>query len=575
MTTQQPITSAPIHQFNHKKYRPFSVIKKANRRWPDKTIEQAPQWCSVDLRDGNQALMEPMNAEQKLAMFNLLVDVGFKEIEVGFPSASLPDFNFVRQLIEENLIPDDVTIQVLVQARESLIARTFEALQGAQKAIVHVYNSTSVVQREQVFKKSKEEIKGIAVQGAHWLNQYAAKQPETQWQFQYSPESFTGTEIDYAVEVINAVTAVWQTPEQAQQPLVTDKKVIINLPATVEMSTPNVYADQIETICENIARRDNIIISLHTHNDRGCGVAAAELGVMAGADRIEGTLLGNGERTGNMDIVTMAMNLYSQGIDPTLNFNNMDRIINVVEQCTKLAVHPRHPYAGELVFAAFSGSHQDAINKCLALDKEKRQADQNAHWNVAYLPIDPQDLGRDYQQVIRINSQSGKGGIAYILEQHYELKLPRWLQIDFSSHVQHLSETSETEVSAAQIFKLFNSTYLTEHNIINSYRLTRHDEIDHLAVQLTSNAEQTKQVVELNGAGNGVLSAFIQSMNTYFQKDIILVDYFEHTLGSNEKAEAICYVQINIAGKRICGVGKNNDILQASMQAILNAINND
>jgi 2-isopropylmalate synthase len=409
-----------VSSFNHKKYRPFPPIRKTNRRWPDQIIEHAPDWCSVDLRDGNQALIEPMSPSQKMTMFELLVDVGFKEIEVGFPAASQTDFDFVRQLIEEDRIPSDVTVQVLTQAREPLIGRSFEALKGARKAIMHLYNSTSTIQREQVFKKSRDEIKAIAVDGAKWVREYAAQQSDTEWQFQYSPESFTNTELDYALEVCDAVIDVWQpTPS---------KKVIINLPATVEVATPNVYADQIETFCDRVSHRDNVTISLHTHNDRGCGVAAAELGVMAGADRIEGTILGNGERTGNMDIVTMAMNIYSQGIDPKLDLSDMDRIINVVEKCTQLAVHPRHPYAGELVFAAFSGSHQDAINKCMAIDESKRAIEgSDSHWQVAYLPIDPKDVGRSYQEVIRINSQSGKGGIAYVLEQEYGLIMPRWM----------------------------------------------------------------------------------------------------------------------------------------------------
>lgn len=569
MSNQPNATNA----FNHKKYRAFPPLKKVNRQWPDKLIEHAPLWCSVDLRDGNQALMEPMNIEQKLIMFKLLVDIGFKEIEVGFPSASAPDFNFVRQLIEQSLIPDDVTIQVLVQARETLIARTFESLKGVKKAIVHLYNSTSLVQREQVFKKSKQEIKKIATQGAHWLNSYAAKQPKTQWQFQYSPESFTGTEMSYAIEVIDAVTAIWQTEAHAKQVLVTQLPVIINLPATVEMSTPNIYADQVETICEQIARRDRIIISLHTHNDRGCGVAAAELGVMAGADRIEGTLLGNGERTGNMDIVTMAMNLYSQGIDPKLNLSNTDKIINVVEQCTQLAVHPRHPYVGELVFAAFSGSHQDAINKCLSVDDSKRKDDPNAHWNVAYLPIDPKDLGRDYQQVIRINSQSGKGGVAYILDKHYQLKLPRWLQIDFSQHVQHLSETSASEISPIQIIELFTRVYLETNKKISRYDISRRNNQEELTVAFTPRSGAKD--ITISGKGNGILSAFVHGLCHYYKKNIILVDYTEHTLGQDENAKAIAYVQVSIEGQRFCGVGENTNVIHASMIAILNAISDD
>ncbi|MDN2663324.1 2-isopropylmalate synthase [Psychromonas sp. 14N.309.X.WAT.B.A12] len=553
--------------FNHKKYRAFAPIQKTDRRWPNLVIDHAPDWCSVDLRDGNQALIEPMSPTQKLEMFKLLVDVGFKEIEVGFPAASAPDFDFVRQLIEENHIPDDVTIQVLTQAREPLIARSFEALKGAKKAIVHLYNSTSTVQREQVFKKSRDEIKGIAIQGAEWVKEMAEQQPETQWSFQYSPESFTGTEMDYALEVCDAVINVWQpTP---------DNKVIINLPATVEVSTPNVYADQIEWINDNISHRDSVRISLHTHNDRGCGVAAAELGVLAGADRIEGTLLGNGERTGNMDIVTMAMNIYSQGIDPELVLSDMDRIISTVERCTQLAVHPRHAYAGELVFAAFSGSHQDAINKCMSIDAEKRKDDPNAHWEVAYLPIDPRDLGRSYQQVIRINSQSGKGGVAYVLEQDYGIQMPRWMQVDFSPHIQAFAEQSEAEVGPTAIHEIFSNTYLNPvHAVtIDSYQLSREGSVDTLEAKV----QAQDQHIELSGKGKGVLDAFVKGLSAAIGHDIVLLDYNEHALPSklgaeNEQAEAMAYVQISIQGQRYCAASHCDDIVTASMQALLNAL---
>ena len=549
--------------YNFRKYRPFPPIAKRARRWPDRVIEQAPEWCSVDLRDGNQALIEPMNPSQKLAMFQLLVDVGFKQIEVGFPAASQTDFDFVRQLIEQDLVPDDVTIQVLTQAREPLIARSFEALKGARRAIMHLYNSTSTVQREQVFKMSREEIKGIAVQGAAWVRDYAARQTDTDWQFQYSPESFTNTELDYAIEVCDAVIAVWQP--------VTRNKIIINLPATVEVATPNVYADQIETVCDRISHRDQVSISLHTHNDRGCGVAAAELGVMAGADRIEGTLLGNGERTGNMDIVTMAMNLYSQGIDPGLDLSDMDRIINVVERCTQLPVHPRHPYAGELVFAAFSGSHQDAINKCLAIDAREREANgPDSHWKVAYLPIDPRDVGRSYQEVIRINSQSGKGGVAYVLEQDYGLILPRWLQVDFSPHVQRRAEASESEVSTAAIRKIFDDTYLDVEAAmtVESYQAARAKGTDRLSAVLVSGDSR----FEIASDGKGILDAFIGALNARLDARLVIVDYSEHTLGDNEQSEAMAYVQLNIGGQRVCGAGCSEDIVGASLRAVLNAI---
>ena len=552
-----------MSQFNHKKYRPFPAIAKTDRRWPDRVIEKAPDWCSVDLRDGNQALVEPMTPSQKLSMFQLLVDVGFKQIEVGFPAASQPDFDFVRQLIEQNLIPDDVTIQVLTQAREPLIARSFEALKGARSAIMHLYNSTSTVQREQVFRMSKDEIRNISVQGAICVRDYATLQPETKWQFQYSPESFTNTELDYAVEICDAVIEVWQPTPQ--------NKTIINLPATVEVATPNVYADQIETICDQIRHRDCVTISLHTHNDRGCGIAAAELGVMAGADRIEGTLLGNGERTGNMDIVTMAMNLYSQGIDPKLNFSDMDRIINVVEACTQLTVHPRHPYAGELVFAAFSGSHQDAINKCLAIDEQERQAEgPDKHWKVAYLPIDPRDVGRTYQEVIRINSQSGKGGVAYVLEQDYGLILPRWLQVDFSPHVQRFAEQSETEVSTEQIRQIFQDTYIDVGKPISveSYQAARFKGSDQLTAMLVTQSGR----VEISSEGKGILDAFVSAINSKLDTRLVLVDYSEHTLGDNEQSEAMAYVQLNINGMRFCGAGCSEDIVGASLRAVLNAV---
>lgn len=552
--------------FNHKKYRAFAPMQKADRRWPNQVIEQAPLWCSVDLRDGNQALIEPMSPSQKLDMFKLLVDVGFKEIEVGFPAASAPDFDFVRQLIEQDLIPDDVTIQVLTQARETLIKRSFDALKGAKKAIVHLYNSTSTVQREQVFKKSRDEIKAIAVEGAEWVRDFARTQPQTKWSFQYSPESFTGTEMNYALEVCDAVIAVWH-------PTI-ENKVIINLPATVEVSTPNVYADQIEWVCDNISQRDAVTISLHTHNDRGCGVAAAELGVLAGADRIEGTLLGNGERTGNMDIVTMAMNIYSQGIDPQLNFADMDRIIATVERCTQLAVHPRHAYAGELVFAAFSGSHQDAINKCMVIDDKKRVIDPETPWQVAYLPIDPRDLGRTYQQVIRINSQSGKGGVAYVLDQNYGVQIPRWMQVDFSPYVQAVAEKSESEVSSAAIYDIFSETYLTpkQNNHINSYQLNRRGNKDILHAEIVTDGG----VTTINSEGKGLLDAFVRGLSDVIQSDIALIDYNEHAMPSklgaaNEQAEAIAYVQLSIQGKRYCAAAKCEDIVSASLQAVLNA----
>ena len=539
--------------FNHQKYPAITTINKADRRWPERVIERAPTWCSVDLRDGNQALIDPMTPAQKLEMFEMLVSVGFTQIEVGFPAASQPDFDFVRKLITQNRIPPQVTIQVLTQARQDLIQRTFESLQGVDRAIVHVYNSTSTVQRKNVFNASREQIKQIAINGAQWVQDCAAQQPSTQWQFQYSPESFTGTEIDYAVQVCNAVIDVWQpTPEN---------KIILNLPATVEVATPNVYADQIEWFCDHIQQRQSVIISLHTHNDRGCGVAASELGVLAGAERVEGTLLGNGERTGNMDIVTMAMNCYSAGVDPQLDFSHLDRVINVVEKCTQLKVHPRHPYAGELVFAAFSGSHQDAINKCLALYQD------GDTWDVAYLPIDPRDLGRNYQQVIRINSQSGKGGVAYVLEQEYGIKMPRWLQVDFSPIVQREAENTAVEVSAQQISTLFNQTYLKPPSsmVLKGYQVSRAQKMDTMTATLIDNGKEHHLV----GEGQGVLEAFISGLSDYTQQNIVIIEYNEH---SNDGSEAIAYVQLSVNSQRVCGAGRSRDILGATLNAILHAL---
>ncbi len=542
--------------FDHRKYQAFQPINLPDRRWPSRTIDRAPRWCSVDLRDGNQALIEPMTAVQKSQLWDQLIKIGFKEIEVGFPSASSHDFEFVRQLIENNRIPEDVTVQVLTQARPDLIEKTFQALRGVRRAIVHVYNSTSTVQREQVFGLDRQGIIDVAVRGAELVQAGAEKYPETEWIFEYSPESFTGTELDFAVEVCDAVTAVWQpTPE---------RPVIINLPATVEMSTPNIYADQIEWFCARVARRDSLIISLHTHNDRGCAVAAAELGVLAGADRVEGTLMGNGERTGNMDVVTMAMNLYSQGVDPALNLQHMDEIIQTVKECTRLPVHPRHPYAGELVFTAFSGSHQDAIKKCLS------QQDGREAWEVAYLPIDPADIGRSYQEVIRINSQSGKGGIAYVLARDYGLEIPRWLQIEFSAVVQGYAEQHEGEVESAEIHQLFQQTYL--HNEgrwrLGNYQVRREDGVDRLQLELHNGG-----VHQISGSGNGVVAAFVNAMESVTGKQIVLVEYNEHALSQSADAEAVCYIQLNIDGERQCGVGRSHDIIQASLDGILGAIN--
>lgn len=545
-----------MSSFDHTKYRPFEPVAIENRTWPDQEITTAPIWASVDLRDGNQALVEPMTVDQKKEFFKLLVDVGFKEIEVGFPAASQLDFDFVRWLVEEEQVPDDVYIQVLTQARPELIERTYESLKGAKKAVVHVYNSTSKTQREQVFRLGKDGIKEIAVKGAQCVKEHAAKHPETEWVFQYSPESFTGTETDFAVEVCDAVIDVWQpTPEN---------KCIINLPATVEVTTPNRFADQIEYFCRKVKNRDSIIVSLHTHNDRGCGVAAAELGLMAGADRIEGTLLGNGERTGNMCVVTMAMNMYSQGVNPELNFADMDRVISVVQSCTQLPVHPRHAYAGELVFTAFSGSHQDAIKKCLA-----NQTDDKP-WDVAYLPIDPRDIGRSYQEVIRVNSQSGKGGVAFALEQEYGLALPRWLQVELSPIVQRFSEEDGGVIEAADMKRLFEENFMTASApyALGNYELSKKDR-DSVTAELTHKDGN----ISVQGEGNGALSAFTSALSEQFNIRVDIVQYQEHALTVGSDSQAIAYIQANIDGERYNGVAIDNDIVSASIQAVLATVN--
>ena len=544
------------NNFSHTKYRAFPPVKKANRRWPDNVIEKAPHWCSVDLRDGNQALIEPMTVEQKCSLFTLLVELGFKEIEVGFPAASGPDFDFVRKLIDDKMIPDDVTIQVLTQAREHLITRTFEALSGCRRAVVHVYNSTSTVQREQVFQRDRAGIIEIAEEGARMVAEEAKNHPDTEWVFQYSPESFTGTEMDFAVDICNAVLNIWQpTP---------DKPVILNLPATVEMSTPNIFADQVEWFLENIDNRESVICSIHTHNDRGCAVAAAELAVMAGADRIEGTLFGNGERTGNMDIITMAMNLYSQGVDPELNLSRSNDIIRVYTETTNLPVHPRHPWFGELVYTAFSGSHQDAIRKCLHRRKD------NEPWEVAYLPIDPADIGRDYQEVIRINSQSGKGGVAFILEQEQGLQTPRWLQIALSSAVQQEAENNATEISGDKIWEIFQKRFMTQDGgwQIGNYRLEHSSQEDTVDVELHNHNDK----VSIQKTGKGPLDAFSNGLEKLgVQLDIL--DYSEHALDNGSDARAVSYVHASVNGQRYCGVGIDRDIVLASLKAMLAAAN--
>ena len=545
----------PSSRFDHRKYKPFQPIALSDRTWPDQVIESAPIWCSVDLRDGNQALIEPMSVEQKKKMFELLVEVGFKEIEVGFPAASQPDFDFVRCLIEENRVPGDVTIQVLTQARPELIQRTFESLRGARRAILHVYNSTSTVQREKVFKTDEAGIIDIAEVGATEVKRCAELAPETEWVFQYSPESFTGTEMDFAIEVCDAVNAVWQpTPENP---------AIINLPATVEMATSNIYADQIEYFCRKLKNRDSVIISLHTHNDRASAVAAAELAVMAGAQRVEGTLLGNGERTGNMDIVIMAMNLYSQGIDPSLDLHDMDRIVAVVRECTQIDVHPRQAYSGDLVFTAFSGSHQDAIKKCLDIYEE------GTPWEIAYLPIDPRDIGRTYQDVIRVNSQSGKGGVAYVLANKFGFQLPRWLQIEFSRVVQKVTEDTGQEISPDQIWALFNSHYLDSAKALSleDFTIAKQEGRETFAAKLNYMGE----MIAINGEGDGVLDAFVEALKDAIKLDVEIMEYGEHALGQGADAEAVTYIQIRCEGQRYSGVAISKDIIASSLNAFMGA----
>jgi len=542
--------------FNHTRYRPAPQINIADRTWPSKQIEQAPIWASVDLRDGNQALLEPMGVHQKQRLWKLLVKLGLKQIEVGFPSASQPDYDFIRWLIEENQIPDDVTVQVLVQARKELIDRTYESLRGVKRAVVHVYNSTSTVQRERVFRKDREGIKAIAVQGAQWVKEGAEQYPEVDWMFEYSPESFTSTEIDYAVEVCNAVMDVWQ-PTPAQP-------CILNLPSTVEVATPNVFADQIEYFCRHLKNREAAIVSVHTHNDRGCAVAAGELALLAGADRVEGTLLGNGERTGNMDIVTMAMNLYSQGVDPKLDLSNPDEIITVYTECTRLPVHPRHPWIGELVYTAFSGSHQDAIKKCLNVQGE------DEHWQVAYLPIDPKDIGRDYQAVIRVNSQSGKGGMAFVLERDFGIHLPRWMQTELAPVVQKATEAAGTELSSQAIFDLLKENFIVDQRPVSlkSYQIER-DGHEQVHAKLIIDGQE----VEVNGAGEGVVSAFLDAWAKESGQVINVIDYSEHAIGEGTSAEAAAYYLINVDGARVGGMALDNDSLGASLRALISAIN--
>jgi 2-isopropylmalate synthase len=539
------------------KYRPFPAVQLADRQWPGQTITRPPVWMSTDLRDGNQALIEPMSPEKKLRFFEMLVKIGIKEIEVGFPSASQTDFDFVRMLIDDKRIPDDVTVIVLTQARDELIRRTVESVVGARRAVVHIYNSVAPVFRRVVFGMSREEIVQIAVNGTRLVKELVAQHPQTQWGLEYSPESFSTTELDFSKQIVDAVSAVWQ-PTPANP-------MIVNLPSTVEASTPNVYADQIEWMCRHLERRESLVISVHPHNDRGTAVAAAELAVMAGADRVEGCLFGNGERTGNVDLVTLAMNLYTQGVHPGLDFSDIDAVRQLVEDCNQLPVHPRHPYAGDLVFTAFSGSHQDAIKKGFA----KQQAD--AIWEVPYLPIDPADLGRSYDAVIRVNSQSGKGGMAYLLEQEYGLALPRRLQIEFSRAVQKVADASGREIAAADIHALFVREYLEQDTPYTyvSHRMTENSDRAE-PVQLDVSISRHHATQSRQGTGNGPIDAFVNALGL----DIRLMDYHEHAIGSGANARAACYVELRVDnGPTLFGAGIDSNIVTASFKAVLSAVN--
>lgn len=541
------------------KYRPFAPVRLADRTWPDAVITKPPVWCSVDLRDGNQALIEPMDIARKLRMFEALVAIGFKEIEVGFPSASQVEFDFLRKLIDEDRIPADVTIQVLTQAREPLIRRTFEALQGARRAIVHLYNATAPVMRKVVLGLDEDGIVALATSQARLFQELAARQPGTEWVFQYSPEMFSGTELAFARRVVDAVTEVWQPTPQ--------RKCIVNLPSTVEHSTPNIFADMIEWMHRHLARRDSIVLSVHPHNDRGTGTAAGEFAVMAGADRLEGCLFGNGERTGNLDLVNVALNMYSQGVDPGLDFSDIDEIRRIVEHCNQLPVHPRHPYVGDLVYTSFSGSHQDAIRKAFAARKE------GDIWDMPYLPVDPKDLGRSYEAVIRVNSQSGKGGISYLLETEYGLELPRRLQIEFSQVVQAVMDASGKELAAPDLFALFEREYglgttaVPQHQIVEE---TRTEEGS--TVALVAQVQIGGRAFGVRGTGNGPIDAFVQGLGAATGEAIRVLDYHEHAIGSGADARAVAYLELRVGDRTLFGVGMDSNIVAASLKAIASGV---
>jgi 2-isopropylmalate synthase len=537
------------------KYKAFKPIELKDRQWPSKVIHKAPTWCSVDLRDGNQALIEPMGAERKDRMFSLLCKLGFKEIEIGFPAASQTDFDFTRSLIEEKKIPSDVNIQVLTQSRDELIEKTFESLKGIPRAIVHFYNSTSTLQRKVVFNEDKEGIKDIAVNGAKKIKELALANPETDWSFEYSPESFTGTELDYAAEVCDAVVDILKD--------VSKNKIIINLPATVEMATPNTYGDQIEWMNNNLSNRENISLSLHPHNDRGTAVAATEFGLMAGADRVEGTLFGNGERTGNVDIVTLALNMLTQGVDPMLDFSNINSVMREVEYCNQLPVHPRHPYAGDLVFTAFSGSHQDAIKKGFQAMKQSN----DPQWAVPYLPIDPADLGRNYEAVVRINSQSGKGGVAFLLEKDHGVSLPRRLQISMSQKIQKIADETGKEISSPEIWKIFEENFLKPQNnfAYQGHTSSTKDDINELEVKMILDSKE----VIITGKGNGPIDSFVNGLSEELDINIKISDYHQSAISSGSDAQAAAYIELEQDGETRWGVGINPNTTRASFEAII------
>jgi len=562
MTT--PTDRSPQYQA-YKKYRPYEPVDLNDRTWPGRTITTAPIWCSVDLRDGNQALIEPMDSARKMAMFNLLVEMGFKEIEVGFPSASETDFNFCRELIDGGHIPDDVSIQVLTQAREHLVDATFDALKGAKNAILHIYNSTSSLQRRVVFREDRAGVKKIAVDGAKMVADRISRLDGTSLQLQYSPESFTGTELDYALEVCEAVMDVWQpTP---------DNRTIINLPATVEMSTPNIYADQIEWMSRQFSRRDCLILSLHPHNDRGTGVAATELGLMAGADRVEGTLFGNGERTGNVDIITLGLNMMTQGVNPRLDFSDINHLIETAEYCNQLPVHERHPYAGSLVHTAFSGSHQDAIRKGMdAIAKSNEN-----FWEVPYLPVDPGDIGRTFEAIIRVNSQSGKGGVAYLLEADHHIRLPRGAEIELSKAVQQVADATGKEITSQDIFDIFSREYLHADGpfkliSFESQKVARGSELEMVTATISHNNDE----ITFTAQGNGPISAFVEGMRSHFGLRFRLADFGQNTRSATSKAEAAAYVELHVPdadGRSVFGAGIDTSITKAPIKAVISAIN--